>query len=80
MNYLIGHLQAVKKMLEEDRYCIDIIRQSQAVRAALAKVNEIILRGHLETCVTQAVESKKQEERQRVFDEIIEVYKEGNSR
>lgn len=76
MNYLTGHLNAVKTMLEEDRYCIDIIRQNQAVMAALGKVNEIILKAHLETCVTRAIESHDKKEREKVFEEIIEVYKE----
>lgn len=76
MSFLIGHLKAVKSMIEEDRYCIDIIRQNQAVIAALEKVNELILGNHLETCVTQAVESKSPKEKKRIFNEIIEVFNE----
>lgn len=76
MNYLTGHLKAVRLMLEEGRYCIDIIRQSQAVIAALEKVNKLILRGHLETCVIQAVKGKNEKERKKVFDEIVEVFNE----
>jgi DNA-binding FrmR family transcriptional regulator len=76
MNYLIGHLKANLKMVEEDKYCIDIIRQNQAVIAALEKVNEIILRNHLDTCVSRAVKSKSQNEKKRVFDEILEVFQE----
>lgn len=76
MSYLLGHLKAVKTMLEEGRYCIDIIRQNQAVIAALEKVNKLILRGHLETCVTQAVKGKNEKERKKVFDEIVEVFNE----
>jgi DNA-binding FrmR family transcriptional regulator len=76
MNYLIGHLRANLKMIEEGRYCVDVIRQNQAVISALKKVNEVILRNHLETCVTKAVKGKSQSERQRMFDEITEVFKE----
>jgi DNA-binding FrmR family transcriptional regulator len=76
IGYLIGHLQANKRMVEEGKYCIDIIRQNQAVIAALEKVNELILRNHLDTCVTQAVKGKSQSQRKRVFDEIVEVFKE----
>lgn len=76
MNYLSGHLQGIKKMISEDKYCIDVIRQNQAVIAALRKVNEIILKNHLETCVKIAVESKDKKERNKVFNEIIEVFKE----
>lgn len=76
LNYLIGHLKANLKMVEEGRYCIDIIRQNQAVIAALQKVNELILKNHLETCVTRAIRGKNGEQRKRVFDELVEVFKE----
>jgi len=76
MNYLIGHLKANLKMIKEDKYCIDIIRQNQAVIAALEKVNELILGNHLDTCVTQAVKGKTGREKRKVFKEIVEVFKE----
>ncbi len=76
MNYLIGHLGANLKMIEGGRYCIDIIRQNQAVIAALKKVNELILRNHLETCVTRAIKGKSETDRKKVFDELTEVFKE----
>ncbi len=63
-------------MLEGGRYCIDIIRQNQAVISALRKVNEIILRNHLDTCVTTAVRGKSEAERQRMFDEVLSVFRE----
>lgn len=75
MNYLIGHLKANLKMIKDGRYCIDIIRQNQAVIAALKKVNQLILRNHLETCVTKAIKSKDRSERKKVFEEIIEIFK-----
>lgn len=62
-------------MVEEERYCIDIIHQNEAVIAALRKVNEIILKNHLDTCVTEAVGGKSEQERKRVFNELMEVYK-----
>lgn len=76
MNYLTGHLQAVSRMIEEDRYCIDIIRQNQAVTSALEKVNELILQRHLKTCVTKAIKGTSEKERKKVFDEIVEVFEE----
>lgn len=74
MNYLLGHLRANLKMLEEGRYCIDIIQQNQAVIAALKKVNELILRNHLDTCVTTAIKGKSETERKRVLDELVEIF------
>lgn len=75
MNYIIGHLKANLKMVEEGRYCIDIIHQNEAVMAALRKVNELILKNHLETCVTDAIRGKSEKERKRVFGELMEVFK-----
>ena len=69
-----GHLRGIQRMLEEDAYCIDIIRQIQAVQAALNKVSVAILNQHLNTCVIIAVRSEKQEERERVLKEIAEVF------
>jgi len=76
MNYLIGHLKANLKMLEDGRYCIDIIRQNQAVISALRKVNEMILQNHLGTCVTQAIKGKSEKEKKRVYQEIVDIFKE----
>lgn len=76
MSYLLGHLKANLKMIHEDRYCIDIIRQNQAVISALRKVNELILQNHLETCVTRAIKGKSVKEKERVFQEILEVFNE----
>lgn len=76
MNYLIGHLKANLKMLEEGKYCVDIIHQNQAVISALKKVNELILKNHLDTCVTTAVRGKSEKERKRVLSEIVEIFKE----
>lgn len=75
MNYLMGHLKANLKMIKEGRYCIDVIRQNQAVIAALERVNELVLQGHLDTCVTNAVKSKNEKERKKVFKEIVEIFK-----
>lgn len=76
MNYLIGHLKANLKMIEEGRYCIDIIRQNQAVCAALKKTNLIILDDHLHTCAITAIRGKNTKSREKVLNEIIQIFKE----
>ncbi len=76
MNYLIGHLKANLRMVKEGRYCIDIIRQNQAVISALKKVNELILENHLNTCVTSAIKGKSEKARKKVLEEIVEIFKE----
>lgn len=76
MNYLIGHLKANLKMVEEHRYCIDIIRQNQAVIAAIKKTNEIILEDHLNSCVITAIRGKSAKVREKILKEIVQVFKE----
>ncbi len=75
MNYLIGHLEGIKKMIENDEYCIDIIKQNKAVIAAIEKVNEMILENHLNTCVTKAIKGKSAKERKKKIKEILELFK-----
>lgn len=69
-----GHLRGVIRMVEEDAYCIDIIRQIQAVEAALNKVSSKILEDHLNSCVITAIQGNDRSERERVLKEITEVF------
>jgi CsoR family transcriptional regulator, copper-sensing transcriptional repressor len=69
-----GHLRGIIRMVEEDAYCIDVIRQIQAVESALNKVSAQILEGHLNSCVITAVQGDDQSERERVLKEITEVF------
>ena len=69
-----GHLKGVIRMVEEDAYCIDVIRQIQAVDAALSKVSTQILENHLNSCVIDAIRSDNPAEREKVLKEISEVF------
>ena len=69
-----GHLRGVIRMVEEDAYCIDVIRQIQAVEAALNKVSSKILEDHLNSCVITAIQGNDRKERERVLKEITEVF------
>lgn len=69
-----GHLRGIQKMLAEGVYCIDVIRQVQAVQSALNKVNASILDEHLNSCVITAIRGEDPQERERVLREIAEVY------
>ncbi len=69
-----GHLRGVIRMVEGDAYCIDVIRQIQAVDAALNKVSTQILENHLNSCVITAIQGNDKKERQRVLKEITEVF------
>ncbi len=69
-----GHVRGVHRMVEEDQYCIDVIRQTQAIQRALDKFNALVLENHLNTCVTTAIRSEDADERERVVSEIMDVF------
>lgn len=69
-----GHVQGIARMVEEDTYCIDVIKQIQAVQAALNKVSALILDNHLQTCVTSAIRGDDPTERAAVLKEITSVF------
>jgi CsoR family transcriptional regulator, copper-sensing transcriptional repressor len=71
---IAGHMGGVIRMVEEDAYCIDVIRQIQAVQAALNKVSAVILEDHLNSCVTTAIRGEDPSERERVLREITDVF------
>lgn len=73
-----GHLRGIIRMVEEDAYCIDVIRQIQAVEAALNKASAQILENHLNSCVITAVQGSDKQERERVLKEITEVFEMAN--
>jgi DNA-binding FrmR family transcriptional regulator len=69
-----GHIRGIQRMLDEEVYCIDVIRQIQAVQAALSKVNTMILDEHLNSCLITAVRGEDALERERVLKEIADVF------
>ena len=73
-----GHLRGITRMVEEGAYCIDVIRQIQAVEAALNKVSAQILENHLNSCVITAIRGDSEGERERVLKEITEVFEMAN--
>jgi DNA-binding FrmR family transcriptional regulator len=73
-----GHLKGIVRMVEQDAYCIDVIRQIQAVEAALNKVSSRILEEHLSSCVITAIQGEDPQERERVLKEITEVFDMSN--
>ena len=69
-----GHVKGIERMVAEDAYCIDVIKQIQAVQAALNKVSTLILDNHLHTCVTSAIQGDDPAEREAVLQEITNVF------
>ena len=74
MKSIAGHVRGIEKMLQADEYCIDVIKQIQAVQAALNKVSTTLLEGHLHSCVITAVQGEDMQERERVLEEIAKVF------
>ncbi|MCE7948657.1 MAG: transcriptional regulator [Chloroflexi bacterium CFX4] len=75
---VVGHLNGIITMVDDDRYCIDVIKQIQAVEAALAKVSNMILDDHLRTCLITAVRGEDAAERERALNEISELFAQQN--
>ncbi len=69
-----GHVRGIERMVEEEAYCIDVIRQIRAVQAALNKLSTAILNDHLHSCLITAVRGENPAERERILREIAEVY------
>ena len=69
-----GHIRGIEKMVENGEYCIDIIRQIQAVQAALNKVSSSVLDKHLNSCLVTAIRGEDVNEREKKLKEIAEIY------
>lgn len=67
-----GHLDAVLTMVEDERYCPDVMKQVSALQSSLERVNRILLQNHLETCVTEAISAGRTAE---IVDELMETMK-----
>ena len=72
-----GHLKKVREMVEDGEYCLDVIHQSQAVQAALKKVDEEVLNGHLHSCVLKDMHEPKGK-KEKFVNEIVELFGKKN--
>lgn len=77
LNRVEGQVRGIGRMVEDDRYCIDILTQLQAVRAALAKVETELLRDHLDHCIEGAIISGDKDEQRKKSEELIELLRRG---
>ena len=73
LNRIEGQIRGISKMIEEDRYCIDILHQLQAVKAALIKVEDGILKNHANTCISHAIASGDARAQEQKFNELLEL-------
>ena len=75
LSYIEGHLSGIRKMLEEDKYCVDVLKQTYAVRRAIEKMEGLLLDGLLHTCVVTGVREGREEQ---VIGEMLELYELAN--
>jgi DNA-binding FrmR family transcriptional regulator len=68
-----GQVRGVQRMIENNKYCIDILNQIYAVKGALARVEEKILEKHFQSCVTKAIKGTSEKEKQQKLDEILKL-------
>ena len=69
-----GQVRGVARMIQDDRYCVDVMIQIAAVRAALKKIEEAVLRDHLDNCVVNAMEGADATERQQKIAELVDLF------
>jgi CsoR family transcriptional regulator, copper-sensing transcriptional repressor len=75
LNRVEGQVRGIAKMVEDNRYCIDVVTQIQAARAALARIESDLLRQHLGHCVHRAMNSKNAGEQEKVIEELVGVFR-----
>jgi DNA-binding FrmR family transcriptional regulator len=71
LNYIEGHLGGIRKMVENDEYCVDILRQTYAVRKSIEKLETLILENHLHGCVPEGIKNGREQE---TIDELLQLY------
>jgi DNA-binding FrmR family transcriptional regulator len=73
--FIEGHLQGVRRMIDDDKYCVDVLKQTYAVRRAIEKMEGLMLDNHLHTCVLDGIKGGRQDE---VMGELVELYELAN--
>lgn len=73
LNRIAGQVRGVAQMVEDDRYCIDILTQMRAIKSALAKVETQILKDHAACCVAEAISSGDEADQREKFEELVEL-------
>ena len=71
LNMIEGHLRGIRKMVDEDAYCVDVLKQTYAVQRAIEKFEQILLRDHLNHCVPDGIREGRDEE---VLTELAELF------
>ncbi|MCJ7827523.1 metal-sensing transcriptional repressor [Patescibacteria group bacterium] len=70
-----SHVESIIKMIEEERYCVDIMQQNLAVIGLLRSAHQMLMENHLNTCFKEAIDSKDKKKKQAMTEEILQVTK-----
>jgi DNA-binding FrmR family transcriptional regulator len=73
--YVEGHLQGIRRMVEEDKYCVDVLKQTYAVRRAIEKLEGLVLESHLHGCVVHGIREGREDA---VIGELMDLYQLSN--
>ena len=73
LNFIEGHLAGIRRMVEADKYCVDVLKQTYAVRRAIEKMEAIMLDGHLHTCVVEGIRDGRDDAVLAELDELYEM-------
>jgi DNA-binding FrmR family transcriptional regulator len=71
---IVGQVQGIQRMVDDEKYCVDILLQISAVQGALEQVSKILMTRHIESCVVDSLQAGSERERARKIDELIEVF------
>lgn len=71
---IAGQIAGIERMLDDDRYCVDVLHQVAAAQSALLETGKVILGGHFESCLAEVFENRDAVERRKKLDELIEVF------
>ena len=74
LNRIAGQVRGIAQMVEDERYCIDILNQLQAVKSALTKVESQVLKDHAACCVAEAIKSGNADEQRQKFGELVDLF------
>ena len=77
LNYIEGHMAGIRRMVEQEKYCVDVLKQTFAVRRAIQKLESVLLKGHLHSCVIDGVKEGHDDQ---VLGELLDLSKLADKR
>jgi len=75
LSYVTGHLDGIRRMIENDTYCVDVLKQTFAVRRAIEKLEGVLLEGHLRSCVVEDIKEGREDS---AVNELVDLFRVAN--